>query len=129
MNGYLLLSGAVAAFMLVGHCTIGRKQFFLPMLEVSFDATSKRVMEFVWHMATASLVLPPLALFYAGTMPTVDPTMRLLVAFVAAQFAAWGLVHLSLVATSGLPGAIYRMFQWSLFLIVAASAAAGLLIP
>lgn len=118
MNIYLTAAGVVAAFMLVGHSTVGRKQFFLPMLEVSFDPTSKRIMEFVWHMATASLVLPPVVLLYAGIQGLNDPALNYLVGFIALQFAAWGGVHLALVSTSGLPGAVYKMFQWSLFLAV-----------
>lgn len=126
MNAYFLVSGGLAAFMLVGHSTIGRKQFFLPMLGADFEPTSKRIMEFVWHMSTVALVLPPVALIYAGVDATAGASMKLLIGFLAAQFAAWGVVHLVLVGTSGLPGAIYKQFQWSLFLAVAASAVAGL---
>ena len=126
MNGYFLVSGVLAAFMLVGHSTIGRKQFFVPMLAATFDRTSKRIMEFVWHMATVSLVLPPIVLIYSGLRAGADPATEILIGFIGLQFAAWGLVHLLLVATSGLRGAIYKLFQWSLFLAVAVTAFAGL---
>ena len=126
MNAYFLVSGGLAAFILVGHSTIGRKRFFLPMLAASFEPTSKRVMEFVWHMATVTLVLPPVVLIYAGLRADTDPISEILIGFVGLQFAAWGLLHLLLVATSGLPGAIYKLFQWSLFIAVAATAFAGL---
>ena len=68
MNWFLIASGLAAAFMLAGHSTIGRRQFFLPMLGASFDPTAKRVMEFVWHMSTAALVLPPFVLLYASQL-------------------------------------------------------------
>lgn len=126
MNAYFLVSGILAAFMLVGHSTIGRKQFFLPMLGTTFDGTSKRVMEFVWHMATVSLVLPPIVLIYAGLRADTGRIDDTLIGFIGLQFAAWGLVHLLLMASSGLPGAVYKMFQWVLFLAVAATAFAGL---
>ncbi len=130
MNVYLLVSGALAAFILVGHSTIGRKQFFLPMRAASFEPKSKRVMEFVWHMATVSLVLPPVVLIHAGLGYSLgaeaDPAGEILIGFIALQFAAWGLVHLLLVGTSGLPGAVYKLFQWALFLATAATAFAGL---
>ncbi len=119
MNILLLIAGALAAFILIGHSTIGRKQFFLPMLAVSFDPPAKRIMEFVWHMSTASLVLPPLVLFYAGLNGLAAPHALPLVAFVAAQYALWGCVHLLVVSTSEIPGAVYKMFQWTLFLAVA----------
>ncbi len=125
MNGLLIASGLVAAFMLVGHSTIGRKQFFLPMLEATFDPTAKRVMEFVWHMSTATLVLPPIVLLYAGITAADAPALQYLVVYIAVQFAAWGAIHLLLTTTSGLPGAVYKMFQWALFLIVGGLAWAG----
>ncbi len=46
--------------------------------------------------------------------------------FICAHFLAWGVVHLLLGLTSGLPHAPARMFQWVLFLAVAATAGFGL---
>ncbi|MAF48986.1 MAG: hypothetical protein QGH73_16240 [Rhodospirillales bacterium] len=126
MNWFLIASGLAAAFMLAGHSTIGRRQFFLPMLGVSFDPTAKRVMEFVWHMSTAALVLPPFVLLYAGFVGAGEQALRYVVAYLALQFAAWGAVHLLVVSTSGLPGAVYKLFQWSLFLVVGGLAWAGI---
>lgn len=126
MNSYLIISGLVAAFILVGHSTIGRKQFFLPMLEVDFDPTAKRIMEFVWHMGTATLVLPPVVLLYVGISGASGPAWNYVIAYLAVQFAAWSIVHFALITTSGLPGAIYKLFQWILFLGVGGFAWAGI---
>ena len=104
--------------MLVGHSTIGRRQFFQPMLDATFDSTAKRTMEFVWHMSTVSLVLPPIVLLYAGITTTDTQAQHYIVIYLALQFAAWGVDHLPLTTTSGLPGEIYKMFQWVLFLTV-----------
>ncbi len=126
MNTYLVISGLLAAFILVGHSTIGRKQFFLPMLESTFDATAKRIMEFVWHMSTASLVFPPVVLLYVGITGTGELAWSYLIAYLALQFGVWGAVHLAVITTSGLPGALYKLFQWALFLAVAGFAWAGI---
>ncbi len=126
MNGFLIASGLVATFMLVGHSTIGRKQFFLPMLGASFDPTAKRVMEFVWHMSTAALVLPPIVLLYAAWTGIGTEAMKYVIAYVAFQFLLWGVVDLIVVSSSGIPGAVYKMFQWALFLMVGGFGWAGL---
>lgn len=55
-----------------------------------------------------------------------EPALRYVVAYLALQFAAWGAVHLLVVSTSGLPGAVYKLFQWSLFLVVGGLAWAGI---
>ncbi len=124
MNTMLLISGALAAFMVAGHGTIGRKQFFLPMLAADFDPTSKRIMAFVWHMSTVTLVAAAAALLYAATAGEAT-LVKPLAIYAAVQFLAYGGVHLLLVATSGLPGAVYKQFQWSLFLAVGITAAVG----
>jgi hypothetical protein len=126
MNGFLTASGFIAAFMLVGHSTIGRKQFFLPMRNATFDPSAKRVMEFVWHMSTVALVLPPAVLLYAAWTDVNGAALYYLVAYLGLQFGAWGAVHLALMSSSGLPGAVYKMFQWSLFLMVGGLIWAGL---
>ena len=125
MNVLLLISGALAAFMVIGHSTIGHKQFFAPMLEASFDATAKRVMTFVWHMSTVTLVAATAALIYAGLGLSEGAALGPLALYVALQFLAYGAVHLFVVSTSKLPGAVYKQFQWSLFLAVGVTAWAG----
>ena len=125
MNVLLLISGALAAFMVLGHSTIGRRQFFLPMLEVSFDSTAKWIMTFVWHMSTVTLVAAAAALFYAGLGLGEGAALGPLALYVAAQFLLYGAVHLYLVSTSKLPGAVYKQFQWSLFFAVGLTAWAG----
>jgi len=125
MNVLLLISGALAAFMVLGHSTIGRRQFFLPMLDATFDPTAKRIMGFVWHMSTVTLVAAAAALIYAGLAPGDGATRGPLAFYVAAQFLAYGAVHLIVVSTSKLPGAVYKQFQWSLFFAVGATAWVG----
>jgi hypothetical protein len=129
MNVLLLVSGGLATFMVLGHSTLGRKQFFLPMLEASFDPTAKRIMAFVWHMSTATLVAAAAALIYAGLIQgdgaAVGVAGRPLTLYIGLQFLAYGAVHLFLVSTSKLPGAVYKQFQWSLFFAVGLTAWAG----
>jgi len=125
MNVLLLISGALAAFMVVGHSTIGRRHFFLPMQATTFDPTAKRIMGFVWHMSTVTLIAAAVALIYIGLTPAGTAGNGLLALYVAVQFLAYGAVHLLLVSTSKLPGAVYKQFQWSLFFAVGVTAWAG----
>jgi len=127
MNTLLIVSGALAAFMVVGHGTLGARQFFQPMLTADFDPTSKRIMTFVWHMSTITLAVAAMALLFGG-LGYVEPSALEPLAFYAGvQFLAYGAVHLFLVSTSKLPGAIYKQFQWSLFLAVGGTALMGVL--
>ncbi len=125
MNILLLISGCLAAFMVVGHSTIGKKQFFDPMLEADFDPTSKRIMTFVWHMSTVSLLAATAGLIYAALIAGAGTAMTVLAVFIGIQFLVIGAVHLFLVTTSGLSGAVYKQFQWVLFLAVGMTAIMG----
>jgi hypothetical protein len=111
--------------MVLGHGTVGRKQFFLPMLAATFDPTAKRIMAFVWHMSTATLVIAAVALLCAGLGYVGEAARGPLALYVALQFMAYGAVHLFLVSTSNLPGAVHKQFQWSLFLAVGVAALVG----
>ncbi|MBT3791301.1 MAG: hypothetical protein HN725_05280 [Alphaproteobacteria bacterium] len=124
MNYWLLASGIFAAFMFVGHSTMGRREFFLPMLDASFDPIAKRAMTFVWHMATVALLLPAAVLIYAGYVGS-DATLQPVVLFIGVTFVLWGAVHLYLGLTSGIPDAMKKMFQWAFFMAVGGFALAG----
>jgi hypothetical protein len=127
MNAMLIVSGALAAFMVIGHGTLGRSQFFLPMLAADFDPTSKRIMAFVWHMSTITLAVAALALLFGGLGYVEPSALGPLAWYAGVQFLAYGAVHLFLVTTSKLPGAVYKQFQWSLFLAVGGTALLGVL--
>ena len=126
MNGFIIASGILATAMLIGHSTLGRRDYFLPMTRADFDPYARRVMEFVWHMSTVAIALMAAALLALG-LGYLTVGGELLGWFVFAHFLAWGLVHLLLGLTSGLPGAPVRLFQWVLFLAVAATAGIGLM--
>ncbi len=125
MNGFIIASGVLAAAMLLAHSTLGRRNYFLPMTAADFDPYARRVMEFVWHMSTVAIALMTLGLLAVG-LGYVTEGGNLLGWFICAHFLAWGVVHLLLGLTSGLPHAPARMFQWVLFLAVAATAGFGL---
>ncbi len=98
MNWLVIVSGILAAAMLIGHSTLGRRDYFLPMTRAEFDPYAKRIMEFVWHMTTVALVLMTLALLAVG-FGYVTEGGHLLGWFVFAHFLGWGLVHLALGLT------------------------------
>lgn len=122
MNTLLIVSGGLAAFMVVGHGTLGRRKFFLHMLAADFDPTAKRIMTFVWHMSTITLAVAALALLYGGLGYLEPAVLEPLAVYAGIQFLAYGALHLFLVTTSKLSGAVYKQFQWSLFLAVGSTA-------
>ena len=125
MNWFIIASGILATVMVLGHIIPGRKEEFLPMVAAEFDPSPKRSMEFVWHMATATLILMAIALFAVGFGYPAEGG-RILGWFVFAHYLIWGMLFLILMATSGMPNAVMKKWEWSLFLAVAATAGIGL---
>ena len=125
MNWLIIASGGLATVMVLGHTIPGRKEEFLPMVAADFDPSSKRTMEFVWHMATVTLILMALALYAVGFGYPPEGG-HFLGWFVSAHYIVWGLLYLIMVMTSGLPNAVIRKWEWTLFLAIGAIAGIGL---
>lgn len=111
--------------MVVGHSTIGRKQYFMPMVGADFEPVAKRSMEFVWHLSTVALALPPVALAYAGANPAAATELRSLLLFIVVFYGILGAVHLINAVTSEIERAPFKLFQWILFFAVAGTAWLG----
>jgi hypothetical protein len=124
MNFWLIASGIFASMIVAGHCTVGRREFFLPMLDAPFDPIAKRAMTFVWHLSTIALIPPAIALLYAGFVGG-DLVPATVAGFIGGLYLLWGAVSLYLGLTSGIEGAMKKLFQWVFFMNVGGLALAG----
>ncbi|GAB4342390.1 MAG: hypothetical protein Kow0037_29760 [Calditrichia bacterium] len=124
MNILLLISGAIAAFVIIGHFIFGIRWYLQPMLDAEFEAIPKRVMHAVFHYVSVFLILSTLALLGAalGLLPGAS---SLLVKFIGLNYFLFAIWQILLAATSGIPGALIKMFQWSAFLPIAVLAWLG----
>ncbi len=66
MNWLLLISGLFGAITTIGHFTMGRKEYLIPMLEASFEEVPKKVMHCVFHYVSAYLILSTIVLLALG---------------------------------------------------------------
>lgn len=118
MNWLVLVSGLIAAFCTLGHFAIGSKQYLIPMLQSSFDDVPKKIMHCVFHYVSAVLVLSSIFLLTIG-LGFFKTDTSLLVKFIAFHFAAFAVTQLILAATSKIPGAVFKLFQWIIFALIA----------
>jgi hypothetical protein len=123
MNWFVLGAGIFAAFTVIGHFTMGSKNFLNPMLQASFDNVAKKVMHCVFHYISAFLILSAVALFLVGFGVLSDS--QLLVRFISINYAAFGLWQIYLALTSDIEKGVLKMFQWIFFLIIAGLAWLG----
>jgi hypothetical protein len=119
MNIWLIVSGVLALFVVVGHFSMGRKNYLKPMLDASFDGIAKRVMQSVFHYISVNLVLMTILLLAAGFGLDIQGGSAVLVKFVAIHFALYAIIQIILAATAKIEKAFMKMFQWLLFLLIA----------
>jgi len=125
MNWLVIISGLLAAFCTVGHFAIGSKQFLQPMLQASFDDVSKKVMHCVFHYISVYLVLSAIFLLAVGFGYKFNTDTSLTVKFVAINFALFALMQLIIAFTSKIQNAVFKMFQWIIFAVIAVFAWLG----
>ena len=125
MNWLVLVSGLVAGFCTVGHFAIGSKQYLQPMLQASFDDVPKKVMHCVFHYVSVFLVLSTLSLLAIGLGYNFNSDTSLLVKFIAIHFALFAVCQLVIAVTSKIQNAVFKMFQWIIFTIIAVTAWIG----
>lgn len=125
MNWLLMISGFIAAFCTVGHFVIGGKTFLQPMLKASFDEVSKKVMHCVFHFISIDFILATIVLLAAGFGFTFGMDVTLLIKFIAIHFVLYALIQIMMVLSSKIKGGLTKIFQWTIFILVAVFAWLG----
>lgn len=125
MNWLVFISGLFAAFTTVGHFVMGSKLYLRPMLDATFDEVAKKVMHCVFHYVSTDLVLSAIVLLAAGLGLDFGLHLRLLVKFIAIHYAIYAIAQIIIALTSRIPNPLFKMFQWTFFVLIALSAWLG----
>jgi hypothetical protein len=125
MNTLLLISGLVAGFCTVGHFMVGSKSYLKPMLQASFDEVAKNVMHCVFHYVSVFLVLTSITLLLMGFGIGFNSDVSLMVKLIAIHYAAFAIVQIVIALASGIERALFKMFQWTIFVVIAVFAWLG----
>ena len=125
MNWLVLISGLVAGFCTIGHFAIGSKQYLQPMMQATFDDVARKVMHCVFHYVSVYLVLSTIILLAVGIGYTFNSDTSLAVKFIAVNFALFAVSQLIVAATSKIQNAVFKMFQWIIFTVIAVTAWIG----
>ena len=119
MNWPIFIAGLAAAFCTLGHFTVGRKHYLIPMLSASFDDVAKKVNHCVFHYVSVFLVLSAACLLLMGTGMGFSGDSAVLAQFIAIHYAVFASAQIIIAATSGIQNAIVKMFQWMIFVFIA----------
>lgn len=125
MNWFVLSAGVFSAFTVIGHFTMGVKQYLHPMLAAEFDVVSKKVMHSVFHYVSVFLITATIALLGVGLGYLANGSATLFVQFVAINYALFAIWQIAIAATSGIERGVFKLFQWVFFVIIAVLAWLG----
>jgi hypothetical protein len=129
MNWPIFVAGVGAVFITIGHFAIGSKLYLKPMLLASFDDVPKKINHCVFHYVSVYLVLSTVFLLIIGIGYGNQTGNAWLVKFISINYGLFAMVQIVIAATSRIPKAIAKMFQWTLFVFVAVFAWVGLVQP
>lgn len=119
MNWMVFISGLIAGFVNLGHFTVGRKEFLLPMLKAEFDEVPKKVMQCVFHYISAYVILSFIVLMAIGFGFRFGSSDAVLVKFIAVNYFFFAVTQIVIAATSNIPKGVIKLFQWIFFILIA----------
>ena len=119
MNWMILISGLAAGFVNLGHFTIGRKDFLIPMLQANFNDVPKKVMHCVFHYVSIYLILSFIVLMAIGLGFSFGSADKLLIKFIAINYFFFAITQIVIAAASNIPKGVIKLFQWIFFSIIA----------
>ncbi len=125
MNWLVFIAGLAGAFCTIGHFAIGSRDFLKPMLEASFDEIPKKVMHCVFHYISAFLILSSVALLASGLGFNFKGDTTLLIKFIAVHYAVFAVTQISIALTSKIKNGMFKLFQWTFFVVIAVLAWLG----
>jgi len=128
MNYFIFVSAMISLVAVIGHFTMGRKAYLLPVLDSDIDMVPKKVMQSLFHYMSVYLVLSSIILF-AGShhlCPLYDYVQNM-IRFIGIVYAFFAVTQFIIALTSGISGGVFKMFQWVFWALISAFAILGTL--
>lgn len=126
MNYFIFISAILSLAAVIGHFTMGRKNYLKPVLDSDIDIVPKKVMLSLFHYMSVFMVLSTIVLL-AGShelCPMYDYVHNM-IRFIAVVYAFFALSQFIIAVTSGIPSGAIKLFQWILWALIAAFAILG----
>jgi len=128
MNYFIFIAGLISLVAAIGHFSMGRKEYLLPVLDSDVDIVPKKVMQSLFHYMSVFLVLSAIVLF-AGShhlCPLYDYVHNM-IRFIAIVYAFFAMTQFFIALGSGISGGVFKLFQWVFWALIAACAIIGTL--
>lgn len=126
MNYFILVSAILSLGAVIGHFTMGRTSYLKPVLDADIDIVPKKVMQSLFHYMSAFMVLSTIILLAGSSeaCPLYDYVHKM-IRFIGIVYASYALVQFTIALTSGIPGGVFKLFQWVFWALIALFAILG----
>jgi hypothetical protein len=128
MNYFIFISALITFVAIIGHFTMGRNAYLKPILDSDIDLVPKKVMQSLFHYMSVFLLLS-LVILLAGShrsCPMYDYVHNM-IRFIAMAYALYAISQFIIALTSGIPGGVFKIFQWVFWALIALFAILGTL--
>ena len=126
MNYFILISAILSLGAVIGHFTMGRKDYLKPVLASDIDIVPKKVMHSLFHYMSVFMVLSTIILFSGSSQscPLYDYVQNM-IRFIAIVYAFFAVTQFTIALTSGISGGVFKLFQWVFWALISACAILG----
>jgi hypothetical protein len=128
MNYFILISAILSLAAVIGHFTMGRKEYLKPVLNSDIDIVPKKVMHSLFHYMSVFMVLSTIILFAGSSQscPLYDYVHNM-IRFIGIVYAFFAVTQFIIAITSGISGGVFKLFQWVFWALISACAILGTL--
>ncbi|MDO9510571.1 MAG: hypothetical protein Q7J34_02320 [Bacteroidales bacterium] len=120
MNYYVTIAAFLAVAATLGHFMIGCKQFMQPVLDSEVDIIPKKVMHSLFHYMSMYMIITSIALLSFAFCPYIKLRFSMdIVFFIGISYAGFAIAQFFIALTSGIPGGVFKLFQWVFWLLIA----------
>jgi hypothetical protein len=128
MNYFIFISALIAFVAVIGHFTMGRKDYLKPVLDSDIDIVPRKVMQSLFHYMSVVLVLSTIILLAGShhSCPMYEYVHNM-VRFIGMLFGLFAVSQFIIAATSGIPGGVFKLFQWVFWALISVLAIVGTL--
>ena len=128
MNYFILIAAILSLAAVIGHFTMGRKDYLKPVLDSDIDIVPKKVMQSLFHYMSVFMVLSTIILFAGSsqTCPLYDYVHNM-IRFIGIVYAFYAITQFTIASTSGISGGVFKLFQWVFWALISACAILGTL--
>lgn len=120
MNYFILISAIIALAAVIGHFTMGKKEYLMPVLNSDIDIVPKKVMHSLFHYMSVFMVFSTIILFAgSSTQCPLYEYVHNMIRFISIVYAGFAISQFAIAASSGIKSGPFKMFQWIFWALVA----------